>query len=278
MRPWVVMNDRSSVPQSLLVAFASAALLVATYMVFVRTYVGQIVDERGRIGAGRIAAAVVPHAAPVLEAAPVIGLLLLIVLALIGLLRRRVFVTVVALCAVGAANLTTQLLKHVFLVRPNLAATDLSPNSFPSGHITLTASLALAALMVSPPRLRRAVAAVGGLLVVLVGMLLLAAQWHRPSDVIGGILVVAFWGGVAGAVAGSVVPASHVRSARVGGVVWLVAGALAAVSAAAVLPVIAETSVHGSHVMLAGVAGLGSVAAVGIAASAAAVRTCGVLV
>lgn len=278
VRPWGVMNDRTSIPRCLVVAFASAVLLVATYLTFVRTYVGQIVDERGRIGAGQIGYALVPVARRVLGAVPVVGLLLLIALAIAGLALRRVFLTIVALCAVGAANSSTQLLKHVILVRPNLAATTLASNSFPSGHITFIASLALAALLVSPPRLRRAVAVVGGAAVVLVGMLLLAAQWHRPSDVVGGILVVTFWGGVAGAVAAAVVPTPHTRAARVSRGVWLMAGGLAVASTIAVLPVIAASSVHGSHVVLAGVAGMAAVAAAGTAATAAIMRTCGVLV
>lgn len=277
MSPWCVMNRRASIPQCLLVALTSVVVLAAMYFVFVRTFVGQVVDERGRIGAGRIGLAVAPNAAAVLQVVPAVCAVLLIAVAIVGLMRRRILVTVVAVAVVVAANVTTQLLKHVILVRPNLAATTLVPNSFPSGHVTLAASIALAALLVAPPRWRRAVAVVGGGLVVLIGMLLLAAQWHRPSDVVAGILVVAFWGGVAGAAAGSLSHTPHARTAHVGRGVWLVAAALAAVSLVTVLPVVLAASVQGSHIMLAGVAGLLAVASAGTAASAAAVRTVGVL-
>lgn len=272
-----VMSRRASIPQCLLVSLAGAVLFVALYFVFVRTFVGQVVDERGRIGAGRIGLAVVPHAAAILGVIPAVCAVLLIAVAIVGLLRRRVLLTVVAVAVVIAANVTTQVLKHVVLVRPNLAATTLVPNSFPSGHVTLTASVALAAILVVPPRMRRAVAVCGGVAVVLVGMLLLAAQWHRPSDVVAGILVVAFWGGIAGAAAGSLSPTPHARTAHVARSVWVVAGAMAVVSLAAMLPVVLAASVQGSHTMLAGIAGLFAVASAGTAAAAVAVRTAGVL-
>ena len=61
---------------------------------------------------------------------------------------------------------------------------------YPSGHAAVAMSLALAALLVAPPRSRPAVALWGAIGVSLFGYLTFAeGHYHHPSDVVGGFLV-----------------------------------------------------------------------------------------
>jgi PAP2 superfamily len=65
--------------------------------------------------------------------------------------------------------------------------------SFPSGHATASMALALCALLVSAPRFRPFVAALGALFAVAVSYSFLSLGWHYPSDVLGGYLVAGAW-------------------------------------------------------------------------------------
>ncbi|HEX4751953.1 MAG TPA: phosphatase PAP2 family protein, partial [Solirubrobacterales bacterium] len=67
------------------------------------------------------------------------------------------------------------------------------PNSFPSGHTTAAASIAVALLLVVPTVHRTAAAAVGAGLTAAVGISVIVLAWHYPSDVLGGLLVVGAW-------------------------------------------------------------------------------------
>jgi membrane-associated phospholipid phosphatase len=189
------------------IEFALAAallvlLLVGMYVLFVRTYAGQVIDERAFLGAARVGAGIdAPSARVFLDGIPVVGTIVGIgITVAVGLVRRIPRVLGVALGSVAASVLTTEVLKHVVLTRPTTGATDGWANSFPSGHTTVAASLAFAVFLVSAPRWRLLAASVGWLFSVATGVLLVALGWHRPSDVVAGYVVVAVWGCLAGAV------------------------------------------------------------------------------
>lgn len=179
-------------------AIGLTVVFAATYVFFVHGYMGQLIDERARDGAalGSFGA----PAAALLDAVPLLSVALVVLAVAIGLIRRQGAATLVALAVVAAANLTTQLLKNELLTRPDNGATGTWHNSFPSGHTTVIASAVFALFLVSAPRVRPAVATIGAVATAIVGVLLLGSQWHRPSDVVGGILVVSIWGCLGGAV------------------------------------------------------------------------------
>ncbi len=109
--------------------------------------------------------------------------------------RREV---VVAAIVVAGANLTTQVLKAV-LEHARWKAFEHGielpwPNSFPSGHTTAAASIAVALLLVAPARHRLVAAPVGVALTAAVGLSVVVLAWHYPSDVLGALLVVGVWG------------------------------------------------------------------------------------
>jgi membrane-associated phospholipid phosphatase len=124
-------------------------------------------------------------------------LLLSAIVAAIGLRFGRRREVVAALIVVAGANLTTQLLK-VLLEHARHKAWEHGielpwANSFPSGHTTAVASIAVALLFVVPARHRLAAALAGLTLTAAVGISVIVLVWHYPSDVLGGLLVVATW-------------------------------------------------------------------------------------
>lgn len=120
----------------------------------------------------------------------------------VALIRRQAVLAAAATLLIVGANLTTQVLKQV-LVRPDYGV-DLeravAGNSLPSGHATVAGSVAVALVLVLPPRLRGAVAVLGTGFAALVGVATLSADWHRPSDSVAALLVVGGWAAVAGLV------------------------------------------------------------------------------
>ncbi|HWA55044.1 MAG TPA: phosphatase PAP2 family protein [Solirubrobacterales bacterium] len=115
----------------------------------------------------------------------------------IALLRGLPRQALAAFAVVAGANLSTQLFK-VALAHPRvqsmLGMEQIAANSFPSGHTTAIASAAVAFLFVVPREWRGTVAFCGALAVAAVGCSVMALSWHFPSDVLGGLLVVAAWG------------------------------------------------------------------------------------
>lgn len=187
-------SERSSRLPLLLLSIASWAGLAVAYWLWVRTEAGQKLDQaaydgrpRGRAhdAAGELLATI-----DVISLAIAIGLLMLI-----ALLRHREVLALLAGTVVVGSVLITEFLKHFALERPNLLgpAEAVYGNSFPSGHTTIAFSIGVAAILVAPPRLRRAVIAIALLYGVCIGIATIAAGWHRPSDVVGGFLVVAGW-------------------------------------------------------------------------------------
>jgi membrane-associated phospholipid phosphatase len=124
-------------------------------------------------------------------------LAMLAVACLVGLLRGRPGGALAAVLVVAGANVTTQLLK-VLLAHPRIklaiGGDPFEPNTFPSGHTTAAASIAIGYLFVVPAALRKLTLTVGATFTLAVGYSVVAIGWHYPSDVLGGILVAVGWG------------------------------------------------------------------------------------
>ena len=177
---------------ALLVACGSVVVLVATYIVLVLTPTGQRFDEAARL---HLAASTAPRhtLSDVLQevtAGSIIAVLAACVV--VAIARRRWAAAVGALVLVAGANITTQLLKHVILERPQFGYE--TTNSMPSGHTTVVTSLVLAALLVAPAAWRFAVSLIGATLLAVTGVGTIVANWHRPSDVIAAFAVALVWG------------------------------------------------------------------------------------
>lgn len=167
----------------LVAASLSLAGFITTYVLGVRTVVGQVAEDAILSGAYFV------YEQPVLSLVSVPNILLTCgLLAVVGYAQGRGRETTAGLATVAVSNLLTQLLKHSILDRPALAT--VSENTFPSGHMTAFASIALMLIVVAPPRIRVAVSVAAATAVSAVGTLLLRSGWHRLSDVVGAMMLV----------------------------------------------------------------------------------------
>ena len=115
----------------------------------------------------------------------------------VALLRRRPWRAATVAVLLLATGATTQGLKHV-ISTPRVSEWlgpwgQVGNSTFPSGHSTAAMTLALCAVMVSPPTQRALVALCAGAFAIAVGYATLALTWHYPSDVVGGYLVAGTW-------------------------------------------------------------------------------------
>jgi len=180
------------------------------------------------------------------------------------LVRRNWLVFVTAITAAAAANASTQLLKYLILARPERGVDNLS-NSLPSGHATVAASAALVVYLLAAPRYRPMIAVIGSSYAIVAGAATLVNQWHRPSDVIAALLVVAFWG----CGAGFVLAISHARTtrpvaSRLRVLVWIAIGC-ALIAAIGLAVTYLSALAGGRHLLIAYVGGLAAIAAVSYA-------------
>jgi membrane-associated phospholipid phosphatase len=188
---------RLSRPPVSFAALIWVALLVLTtggvYLLAVQTAWGQYLDQRAYLtllGSG--ASADLPHVVGlgsitdyrlwVVAAALVVGL---------GLLAGRRW-SVAALLALPVAGiLVVQFLRDDLLIRPDLAGDGWLTNTFPSGHAAAAAGCVAAIVRSAPRRGAPLVAVLGVGWLTLVGQDLMVWGWHRPSDLIGSVLVAA---------------------------------------------------------------------------------------
>lgn len=185
------------VASAICVALAFSAIAI----LFVTTEAGQSLDQRAFYGAELGQRTVAPVALSLLDAIPITGVAIALVTAvLVTLVRRNWSVLFVAMSSAALANIVAQLVKRVLLDRPDLGVTGYAYNSLPSGHTALAASSALMVFLVSSQRMRPFVATIGAFFATGVGIATMANQWHRPSDVVAALLVVAFFGCLAGLV------------------------------------------------------------------------------
>ncbi|GLY53017.1 hypothetical protein Lesp01_66730 [Lentzea sp. NBRC 102530] len=107
-----------------------------------------------------------------------------VVVALIGVLRKRWDLTVAAVGVIVAGQLVVQALKRFVLPRPHLVEVtgDYAHNSLPSGHTTIAMTVLFAAIIVVPWKWRGVVLFFVLPWATAIGQYTLTAKWHRLSD------------------------------------------------------------------------------------------------
>lgn len=108
--------------------------------------------------------------------------------------KHRFVPALVGVAIAAGANITTQLLKNYFIVKPNLGVQEVVSNSAPSGHTTFAAAAGLALFLASPKRFRPTVALLSMVFTIVAGYSTIVNAWHRPADVVAAILVTGLWG------------------------------------------------------------------------------------
>ncbi|WP_328615438.1 phosphatase PAP2 family protein [Amycolatopsis sp. NBC_00355] len=169
----------------LIVAAACLVALILVYVLAVLTVTGQELENAALRGADQAAARDQTAADQSLSRITVYSLGVAVVLvAVIGFLRRRPALAAAAVGVIVAGQVVTQGLKRFVLPRPSLVPLTghYADNSMPSGHTTIAMTVLFAALLVVPYRWR-------GLTMVLllswavgIGAYTVTAKWHRLSD------------------------------------------------------------------------------------------------
>jgi membrane-associated phospholipid phosphatase len=172
----------------------AAGLGLVVYAGFVRTAAGQRWENAVLAGRAQDETPTAVHRADgVLAHITVMSLGAAVgVLVVIGVLRRCLALTAVAVGTVAGSLALSEVLKRRVLDRPDLvgAPPKLLHNSFPSGHTTIAMSVLFGLALVVPYRMRGGVVGVCSLWAAGVGAYTVAAGWHRPSDTIGADLLV----------------------------------------------------------------------------------------
>jgi PAP2 superfamily protein len=182
--------------------------------------------------------------------------------ALVALRRGRRDLAIAAITTLAGANLTTTVLKPLLGHSDPLGGEPFRAlaATFPSGHATAAMSLALVAVIVAPRPWRAWVALLAAGYAATVGVGLVLAVSHYPSDVVGGYLVATAWATAMAAIAVArrerAAPSPSPLRMPSPGVVLLAAGL--AIAAAGLLLAPARHLGHGvfavSAVVIAGIA------------------------
>lgn len=174
-----------SIRRWLIVAGVSAVVAVAVYALAVLTATGQTLENAALRGADQASDGDQSAADHALGEITVYSLAAaVVVVAVIGLARRRLDLAVAAVGVIVAGQLITQVLKRYLLPRPSLVPVtgDYVENSLPSGHTTIAMTVLFAALIVVPYRWRGVTMFFAMSWAVGIGAYTVTAKWHRVSD------------------------------------------------------------------------------------------------
>jgi hypothetical protein len=174
----------------LLLAVLMAAF-VLLYWLAVHTRQGQLYDAGffGRVWGLRAVSGRVPELARATLPTLLLGATAVpAVLAVTGRRWRRLLAAVLVVTVASAA---AQVLKHQVLARPDLGDHGYVENSYPSGHVAVVAALCVAVVLLWPGGPTRYVVGGGAAVAVLGAAADVASFAHRPSDVVGSLLLVA---------------------------------------------------------------------------------------
>ena len=219
-------------------AVGFAAVFWSIYVVFVTTEPGQRLENTALVASALRPDTTRADSLTYLSGVSVASLVAaMAVVALVGMVRRRPGVRVLAVVVMGVSAVLAEALKAV-LPRPELldGPAWILRNSFPSGTATVAASVGIAALMVAPDRLRWLVLLAAAAVAAVVGQATQVTGWHRASDALGGVVLAASVGCAALIVLARI---DHVQPSIVGRVhrrvyalIWIVAAAAIALGAA----------------------------------------------
>lgn len=180
-------------------ALVTGAAAVTAFVLLVRVALfserGQAADEQAMltVAAGREAELTLLS---ILGRVPIWSAATLAVVCLLLAARRHHWRAVFAAgVVIVGSNVTTQVVKHGLLERPDLGYGV--HNSLPSGHVTVVVSVVAALLIVVPSGARAPVAGLGTFASGLTGLSTIVAGWHRPADVVAALLVVLTWCAIA---------------------------------------------------------------------------------
>lgn len=188
-------------PSRWIVLLLSAiTIFLLAYLFLVSTKFGQEIENAAFLGAQDASPRIVTDVDRALNAITVSSLAIaVVVIGIIGLIRKIWRLTIVAMSVVGFAVVSAEVLKRFLLVRPDLvdATEPLLHNSFPSGHTTIAMSILIAVFLVVPYRFRGVAIGIVMSWAVLIGPFTMIDRWHRLSGTIGGMCLALIFGSIA---------------------------------------------------------------------------------
>ena len=170
----------------------SGVFVGLVYTIAVLTPQGQAIENAALRGADQVSNRDFDEASAALDQITIWSLAVAtLAVGLIGLLRRRPKLGVIAVGVIFVGQMLTQSLKRFILPRPELVAVsgDFTGNSFPSGHTTIAMTVLIAMFLVVPYRARALTVGIVSLWAVGIGAYTLTAKWHRLSDTLGADLI-----------------------------------------------------------------------------------------
>ena len=175
---------------------------IVCYFLMLRTSLGQRFDYSAHIGSYPVNPTVLEGNA-MRSITGYVFAVVIVVLVVIGFVRRRPLLGIGGALAAGAAVVVADVLKDDVLTRPFLTReVPRAANTFPSGHAAAAMVCAIALVLVVPARWRSPVAILAGAYGWLTAVQQQTTSSHYPSDVIGAILLAfAAVAGVAGLLA-----------------------------------------------------------------------------
>lgn len=181
--------------QHFFAAGTMAFLLIAAMVFFITTPAGQQLDETSFQEFSYRFMLYTQQTSNLLDMIPAAaGVIAAVGILFVLIWKHRFVPALVGLGMAIGANITTQLLKNYFIVKPNLGIQEAAINSAPSGHTTFAAAAGLALFLASPKRFRPTMALFSMVFTVAAGYSTVVNGWHRPSDVVTAILVTGLWG------------------------------------------------------------------------------------
>ena len=192
-----------------LVAVLAAGLLVAIDLVFVHTTRGQWVDDASLKGTAIGRDRIIEPVSLILDVISVTALgLATIAVGVVGVLRKRPRLALLAMMVIAGSVLSTEVLKYRVFSRPLLDTLgDRLPfNTLPSGHTTVALSVGVGMTLVAPARWRVLVGTLGVIYGAATGVATMSAGWHRPSDAVSACVVVGTWVALVGIAAAALGP------------------------------------------------------------------------
>lgn len=186
---------------ALLTGAVLAACFTVLYLLAVRTSDGQQadVDLFGWATTAGDAPGVAGWATVVRAVAPAVLGVACVVAAARAVVRRRWRPLLAAALVVALSAAAARLLRTALLDRPYLGDFAYVENTFPSGHVAVTLAVGIALTILVPRRARGAVAAAVAVVVLLAGPASVVTLAHRPSDILGSVLLVGSLTGLVGA-------------------------------------------------------------------------------
>lgn len=181
--------DRRLAMRLILAAVAGGVAMIVCYLLMVRTTLGERFDRAAYLGAlGQNSTVVAVNTTLLQHITADSFSLVLVIIVVVGLVRRRLLLGLAAAFGAGAAVLVTHVLKDHVLASSFLGRPD-TFNTFPSGHTATAVACAMALVLVAPPAWRGLAAVTAGAYGWITAAQVQSAGWHRPSDAIGAACV-----------------------------------------------------------------------------------------